>query len=350
MNICSRPFAGLVTMAITLLAITTQVTAYEALPTTAISPTDNPTTIKKITLGKQLYFDPRLSVDGTISCNSCHNVMSSGTDNRPTSVGVNGQRGGRSAPTVWNSALLSVQFWDGRAATLEEQAKGPPLNPIEMGMPSEKAVVERLNSIPGYAEQFKTVFGGDSAVSFDNMAKAIAAFERTLITGNSPFDRYIKGDKNALSAQAKQGMKVFESMGCGACHSGANFAGPTSLPVGQGFYQKFPVYPSKYEKQYGLSDDKGRFQATKNSADAHMWRVPSLRNIALTAPYFHNGAVTTLEKAVQIMAKTQLNKEISTEDSRNLVVFLESLSGTFPDISMARLPETTQHSVVGSAK
>ena len=324
--------------------------AFEALPTEVPAPANNPTTAEKVELGKQLYFDPRLSIDGTVSCNSCHNVMSNGTDSRATSAGIDGQRGGRSAPTVWNAAFLTAQFWDGRAATLEDQAKGPPLNPIEMGMPSEAAVVERLNEIPGYVEQFNAAFGGKNAVSYDNMAKAIASFERTLITRNSPFDRYLGGDKKALSSQAQRGMKVFEEVGCAACHSGSNFAGPTSLPMGEGFYQKFPMIAGKYDAQYNFSEDKGRYEVTKKASDMNMWRVSSLRNIALTAPYFHNGSVETLEEAVRVMAKTQLGIDMSDKDVADVVVFLDSLSGEFPTISMPRLPDTINSSLVGAEK
>jgi len=324
--------------------------ASELLPKIVPAPADNPTTADKVKLGKQLYFDPRLSVDGTVSCNSCHNIMASGTDNRPTSAGVKGQRGGRNAPTVWNAAFMTAQFWDGRAATLEDQAKGPPLNPIEMGMPSEAALVERLNAIPGYVTQFKAVFGGKDAVSYNNMAKAIAAFERTLITRNSPYDRYLAGDKSAMPEQALRGMKVFEQSGCNACHNGPNFAGPISLPTGQGFYQKFPTFDSKYVKQYNLSEDKGRYEVTKDKADMHMWKVQTLRNVAVTAPYFHNGSVKTLNEAVHVMAKTQLNLDLSDKDAADLVAFLESLTGQFPEITLPRLPETDGNSLVGSVK
>ncbi len=324
--------------------------AFEPLPKEVPVPADNPMSAAKVELGKQLYFDPRLSIDGTVSCNSCHNVMGSGTDNRATSVGVDGQRGGRSAPTVWNAAFLTAQFWDGRAATLEDQAKGPPLNPIEMGMPSEEAVEERLKAIPGYVEQFEAVFGGKDAVSYDNMAKAIAAFERTLITRNSPFDRYLAGEKDALSEQAKRGMKLFEKVGCGSCHSGPNFAGPTSLPMGEGFYQKFPIVASKYDAQYDLKADKGRYEVTKDKADINVWRVPTLRNVAVTAPYFHNGAVKTLDEAVRVMAKSQLDVELSDAEVRDMVAFLESLTGEFPEITMPRLPDTNGTSLVGSVK
>src|SRR3569623_2188917 len=181
--------------------------AFEPLPQVAPAPPDNPTTAAKVALGKQLFFAPRLSVDGTVSCNSCHNIMSGGTDNLPVSVGVAGQKGGRSSPTVWNAAFLTAQFWDGRAATLEDQAKGPILNPVEMGMPSKEAAVDRIKAIPCYTTHFKKVFGGSDPVSYDNIAKAIATYERTLVTPNSAFDRYEKGDKKALSAQAVHFMK-----------------------------------------------------------------------------------------------------------------------------------------------
>ncbi len=320
--------------------------AFEALPMVPPIPADNPMSAAKIELGKQLYFDPRLSIDGTVSCNSCHNVMATGTDSRPTSVGIDGQRGGRNAPTVWNSAFLSAQFWDGRAATLEDQAKGPPLNPIEMGMPSEKAVVDRLTAIPGYKDQFNNIFG---EVSYDAMAKAIAAYERTLITPNSDFDLYIKGDKAAMNDDAVAGMKLFEEIGCSGCHSGVNFSGP-ELPIGQGFYQMFPSNDSQYTAKYDLKADKGRYEATKDKSDMHMWRVPTLRNVALTAPYFHNGSVNTLPEAVRVMSKTQLDRTLNDKQVEKIVAFLESLTGEFPVQTMPRLPDTSTTSLVGAVK
>ena len=318
--------------------------AFQPLPEKAPEPADNPGTAAKIELGKQLYFDPRLSLDGTVSCNSCHNVMASGTDNKATSAGVAGKHGGRSAPTVWNSAFLSVQFWDGRAASLEDQAKGPILAGVEMAMPNEQAVIERLQKIPGYVSQFQEVFGKDG-LTYDNVAKAIAAFERVLITPNGPLDRYLKGDKSALSTAAKRGMKTFEEVGCIACHNGANFSGP-SLPVGQGFYQRFPTFSSQYDDKYQLKADEGRYEATKKAADKHMWRVPTLRNVALTAPYFHNGAVKTLDEAVRVMAKAQLSKDLTEQQVTDIVAFLNSLTGEFPQIAMPRLPATPNSSVV----
>ncbi len=331
-------------------AFSMNVAAFEALPDQAPVPKDNPMSKAKIELGKQLFFDPRLSIDGTVSCNSCHNVMAGGTDSRSTSVGVNGQRGGRNAPTVWNSAFLTTQFWDGRAATLEDQAKGPPLNPIEMGMASAQAVEDRLKAIPGYVSQFRAVFGKKNAVTYDNMAKAIATYERTLITPNSAFDRFIKGDKKALTAQQQKGMKLFESIGCIACHSGANFAGPMNLAMGEGFYQKFPTYPNKYDEKYKFSKENGRFDVTKETSDKNLWRVQTLRNIAVTAPYFHNGAVKTLHEAVRVMAKSQLNKDLNDHQVNDLVAFLNSLTGEFPKQTLPRLPDTAFSSLVGSEK
>ncbi|RME15426.1 MAG: cytochrome-c peroxidase [Bdellovibrio sp.] len=320
--------------------------ATSPLPEQPPIPKDNPLTKEKIELGKQLFFDPRLSLTGTVSCNSCHNVMSSGTDNTATSTGVFGKKGGRNAPTVWNSAFLTVQFWDGRAASLEEQAKGPLVNPVEMGMKNHQAVVKRIKKIDGYVKQFKKVFKGRNPVTIDNVAKAIAAYERTLITVNSPFDRYLKGDKKALSASAKRGWKKFQEIGCISCHSGPNFSGPTKT-MGVGFFMKFPTFPgSQYDKKYRLLEDKGRYEVTKKEEDKHMWRVPTLRNVALTAPYFHNGAVKTLPEAVRVMAKTQLNKTLSSQDVKDLVSFLKSLTGEFPKQTMPRLPEYRNASLV----
>lgn len=318
----------------------------EALPQAAPVPKNNPQTPEKIELGKVLYFDPRLSYDGTVSCNSCHNVMNGGSDNRAVSVGVNGHKGARGSGTVFNSAFYSVQFWDGRAPSLEEQAKGPLTNPIEMGNKDHAQVVARLKKIPGYVELFTKVFGKKDPVNIDNIAKAIASYERTLITPNSPFDKWKAGDKKAMSAQAQEGYKTFQSVGCVTCHSGPNFAGPT-LPEGTGFFMKFPTFPdTKFDQLYKFTNDKGRFDVTKNKVDEHFFRVPTLRNIALTAPYFHNGSVITLEEAVKVMAKTQLNKDLSDKEVVSIVAFLNSLTGTIPPQTMPHLPPTHNHTVV----
>ncbi len=324
-----------------LLGLSTQALAgewgFQPLPLKAPEPADNPTTAAKVILGKQLFFDPRLSKDESVSCNFCHDVAGNGTDSRSTSIGIDGQLGGRSAPSVWNAAFHSSQFWDGRAPSLEEQAKGPILNPLEMGMPHEAAAVERIAAIPGYREQFVEVFGGDNPVTYDNIAKAIAAYERTLITPNSLFDQYLRGDKTALNKKALAGMKEFEKLGCIRCHNGPNFAGPV-LPNGEVFYQYFPANRSAYDELLGLQDDDGHRNRGGDKTPS-LWRVPSLRNIALTAPYFHNGSVATLNQAVRVMAKVQLNRDISDEQADRLVAFLETLTGEFTVQRPPKLPE-----------
>jgi cytochrome c peroxidase len=317
-----------------------QAQQWQALPERAPSPQDNPTTPEKVELGKMLYFDPRLSSNGTVSCFSWHNVMEGGDDHRPTSIGVHGQAGGRNAPTVWNAVFNTAHFWDGRAATLEEQAMGPPVNPIEMGMSDLDATARRIKDIPGYQFYFDTAFGAGDNITIDNVAKAIAAYERTLITSNSPYDRYVQGDTSALREQQVRGMETFASTGCTACHSGPNFNGP-ALPVGQGFYQKFPTFTdNQYVTIYRLMDDVGRMAATKNAADKNFWRVPTLRNLVYTAPYMHNGAVKTMHDAVHVMATTQLNTNLSEAAAADIVAFLETLTGEFPEQTMPRLPPT----------
>lgn len=324
------------TVLVSALALTASISAFaaESLPTTAPAPEDNPTTEEKVALGKMLYHDPRLSSTGTVACASCHNTMLGGEDNRPNSMGVNGQTGGRSAPTVWNAAFNKVQFWDGRAASLEAQAAGPVTNPIEMGMKSWDDVVARLKTINGYQTAFKNAFGGDNAISKDNATKAIAAYERTLITPNSPYDKYVNGDKAAMTVQQIRGMQKAVELGCTSCHSGPAFNGP-------GVFQKFPVTSNGYfEAQYHFSKDKGLAEVTKKDSDEHLWKVPTLRNIALTAPYFHNGSVKTLDKAVTVMAKLQLNKDLSEADVADIVAFLNALTGEFPKQTMPVLPGT----------
>ena len=300
----------------------------------------------EIDLGRQLFFDPRLSKTATVSCNSCHNVMAGGEDGRPTATGVFGKQGGRSSPTVWNATFYSVQFWDGRANTLEDQAKGPMTNPVEMGMENHALVVERLGKIPGYRSQFEKVYGKTDPLTIDNVVKAIASYERTLVALNSPYDRYLHGDKAALTPLAKKGLALVQSVGCVSCHSGAHFAGP-ALPIGSGFFQKFPVFPNQeIEKKYGFTKDSGRFEATKKEEDKNLWRVPSWRNIALTAPYFHNGSVAKLDDAVRVMAKLQLNRDLSSQETKEIVAFLESLTGEFPKQTMPRLPALPTETII----
>jgi cytochrome c peroxidase len=320
--------------------------ATKALPNKAPVPADNPMTQPKIELGKMLYFDPRLSMDGTVSCNSCHNVMSHGGDGRPVGVGIHGQRGGRGSPTVWNSAFMTVQFWDGRAASLEDQAKGPLTNSIEMGMTSHDLVIERIRQIPGYISAFKKAFPKDKdPVSTDNLAKAIATYERTLITPNAPFDKFIKGNKKAMNAQQIRGWKLVQEIGCTSCHVGENFAGE-GFKMGEGNYQPFPQVPgSKYDKMYDLTADLGRYEVTKKAEDRNHWRVPTWRNVALTAPYFHNGKVKTLDEAVRVMGKTQLDMDLNDAQVADIVAFLNALTGEFPKQTMPILPPTENFSL-----
>lgn len=318
---------------------------WQALPTKAPEPADNPTTAAKVELGKMLYMDPRFSSTGTVSCNSCHNVMEGGDDSRTTSMGVHGKTGGRNAPTVWNSAFHSVQFWDGRANLLEDQAKGPVANPLEMGMSDVEAAMDRVRMIAGYEPLFEKAFGKD-AMTVTNAAKAVAAFERTLITPNSAYDRYVQGDKSAMTTQQVRGMNTFAATGCTACHLGAAFNGP-EMPLGQGFYAKFPTFAeSAFVSKYNLGVDKGRGEVTGKAEDHHMFRVQTLRNITDTAPYFHNGSVNDLGEAVRVMAQTQLNTPLAETDVADIVVFLGALTGEYPSLVMPRLPATTGTSII----
>lgn len=278
-------------------------------------------------LGYHLYFEKRFSADNSISCNSCHNVLNkgNGAQDTPVAEGINSQKGGRNSPTVWNATFLSTQFWDGRAKDLAEQAKGPITNPIEMGMANHDAAIEKIKDVEGYKALFAKAFPGEeSPLNIDNVAKAIAAFESTLTTLESPYD------KGMMSEAAKKGYEEFKTVGCVSCHSGDHFAGP-SLPVGTGFFMKFPTFPNEeLEGKYNFSEDLGRYEATKNEADKNMWRVPTLRNVAITAPYFHNGSVSDLKEAIRVMGKTQLNKDLSDEQIASIAEFLSALTGPRP--------------------
>jgi cytochrome c peroxidase len=314
---------------------------WQALPDKAPEPDGNPTTAEKVELGRLLYFDPRFSSTGTVSCNSCHNLMLGGEDNRAVSMGVHGKTGGRSAPTVWNAAFASSQFWDGRAASLEDQAKGPVVNPVEMGMSELEQAMDRVRAIPGYKPYFVKAFGTDNPMTVDNAAKAVAAFERTMITPNSPYDRFVKGDKAALDEQQVRGMNTFAEIGCTSCHSGPAFNGP-AVPAGTGVFMKFPTFADdEYVKKYDLTADQGRFDVTGNETDKQLFKVSILRNVALTAPYFHNGSVKTLDEAVRVMARLQLKQTLSNEQVDDIVVFLNALTGDFPEQVLPRLPATS---------
>lgn len=306
-------------------------------------PADNPQTPEKIELGKQLFFDPRFSSTGTVSCNTCHNLMLGGDDNRPTSMGVHGLTGPRNAPTVWNAALHATQFWDGRAASLEEQAKGPVVAAVEMGMADLESAIARVRAIPGYRSAFERVFGGDDPVNVENAARAVAAFERTLITANSPYDRWINGDSNAMTTQQVRGWQRFDQLGCTGCHQPPFFAGPRKPG---GHFAVFPFHEMAFVERYRLKDDPGRHAVTGRESDRHKFKVPTLRNVALTAPYFHHGAVPTLEQAVRVMAMAQLNVELGESDVADIVAFLQALTGEFPAIALPRLPATEGTSLI----
>ena len=281
-----------------------------------------------VTLGKTLFFETRLSKNHDLSCNSCHGLDTYGVDGKPTSTGHKQQLGGRNAPTVYNAALHVAQFWDGRAADVEEQAKGPVLNPVEMAMPDAEHVMAVLKSIPGYEPMFKAAFPADAdPFTYDNVGTAIGAFERTLTTP-APIDRFIAGDKAALSAAQLTGLQTFMDVGCTTCHLGAG--------VGGGMFQKLgKVKP--YE-----TTDMGRFDVTKNDADKMMFKVPSLRNIEKTAPYFHDGSVATLDKAISLMGEHQLGVTLSPEQIAQIQAFLTSLTGDLPTdkITPPTLPES----------
>jgi len=294
-----------------------------ALPTKVPVPADNPQTAVKVELGKKLYFEPALSRSGNFSCNSCHNLGTWGVDNQQFSIGHKWQRGGRNAPTVLNSAFWSAQFWDGRAPLLEDQAKGPPLNPVEMASSDAHEVVARLKEA-GYGPLFADVFG-TASLNYSNMAKAIAAFERTLLTPDSAFDQYVRGEGD-ISVAAKRGMKKVDEIGCTSCHSGPLFTNNS--------FQKFA---------YGIDD--GRKSVTGKDEDDHLFRVQSWRNVAMTAPYFHDGTVKMLDEAVRIMASVQLDTKLSDTEVADIIAFLETLSGKAPTVTFPILPRPTGHAL-----
>lgn len=266
-------------------------------------------------LGHKLYFDKRLSKNHDISCNTCHDLARYGVDNEPTSPGHKGQRGTRNSPTSLNAAGHFVQFWDGRAQDVEEQALGPILNPVEMGVPNEEAALAVLRSIPEYTSAFDAAFPGEG-LTWTNVGKAIGAFERKLVTP-SRFDAFLKGDATALSADEQRGLSTFVATGCTACHSGALLGGTT--------YQKLGLV-----KPWPGISDKGRADVTNAEADVHFFKVPSLRNIAKTGPYFHDGKVASLDEAVTLMARHQLGKELEPAAVKDIVTFLNALTGEVP--------------------
>ncbi len=286
---------------------------------------------RKVTLGRILYYDPRLSKSQKISCNSCHALTQYGVDNQATSNGHKGQKGDRNSPTVYNASLHFVQFWDGRAKNVEEQAKGPVLNPVEMAMTSEKQVITVLKSMPEYVDAFKKAFpDGRDPVTYDNMGKAIGAFERNLITP-SRWDKFLKGDQAALTAEEKAGFNTFVASGCQTCHAGSLLGG--------NMYQKIGIV-----KPWPDTSDPGRFKVTNSEGDRFMFKVPSLRNIEKTGPYFHSGKIATLKEAIAKMADHQVGKTLSDAGIQSMETWMKSLTGEIPTdyIKQPELPKSTR--------
>jgi len=280
-----------------------------------------------VELGKKLYFDPRLSKSGFISCNSCHNLSMGGTDNLKTSIGHNWNKGPINAPTVLNSSMNLAQFWDGRAADLKAQAGGPIANPGEMAF-SHELTVDLLQSIPGYVAEFNKSFGNEK-ITIDEVTLAIAAFEETLVTPNSRFDKWLRGDKKALNKQELAGYNLFKSAGCVACHNGP--------AVGGNSFQKMGLV----EPYKASSPAEGRVAFTKEEADRFKFKVPTLRNVELTYPYFHDGAANTLKEAVDTMGRVQLGRKFTDKENANIVAFLKTLTGDQPDFKLPQLPPSS---------
>lgn len=281
----------------------------------------------KVELGKQLFFDPRLSKSGFISCNSCHNLSMGGSDNLPSSIGHNWQQGPINSPTVLNSSLNLAQFWDGRAADLKAQAGGPIANPMEMGF-THNLAVDVLDSIPQYKESFKKVYGKNS-IDIDQVTDAIAAFEETLVTPNSRFDQWLKGDKKALNKDELAGYQLFKDVGCTACHNGS--------AVGGNSFQKMGLV-EPYATQ---NPAEGVAGLTGNDADRMKFKVPTLRNVELTYPYFHDGAYWNLEEAVDVMARLQLGRKLEQKQIAQITAFLKTLTGEQPSFALPILPPST---------
>ena len=296
---------------------------FKVLPAQADCTISNVVTNERVTLGKILFFDTRLSKTGNNSCNSCHNLANYGVDGQATSDGDAGKRGDRNSPTVLNAALHVAQFWDGRAKDVEEQAGMPILNPIEMAIPNEAFLINRLKDIEAYKKLFKDAFPNEkNPITYVTLRKSIAAFERTLMTP-SKFDDYLNGDVFALNDEERAGLNVFMETGCIQCHSGA--------AVGGSMFQKFGVFADYRAAIKSTVNDEGKKNVSKAETDKDIFKVPSLRNIEKTGPYFHNGSVSDLNEAVKIMAKLQLNKDLNAEDVKSIVVFLKALTGNLPE-------------------
>ena len=305
---------------------------FKPIPSVVPAVKDNAVTHEKVDLGKLLFFDPRLSASEIISCNTCHNLATGGVDAGPTSVGHGWQKGPRRAPTVYNAVFNVAQFWDGRAADLKAQAKGPVQASVEMNATPDH-VVKTLSSMPDYVALFKKAFPNEaSPVTFDNFAKTLEAFEATLITPASKFDQFLEGDGNALNAQEKAGLTLFLDKGCVACHNGINVGGQDYFPFGVVETPGADVLPAA---------DKGRFAVTKTASDEYVFRAAPLRNVALRAPYFHSGQVWSLKQAVGVMGASQLWAKLTDKEEDDIVAFLGTLTGQLPKIEYPVLPVRT---------
>jgi cytochrome c peroxidase len=309
---------------------------FQPLPKGIAKP-DSPITKERVELGRMLFFDPRMTVDGNMSCASCHQPALYGTDALPTSIGVKQRLHPRNAPTILNASLSFVIHWRGDRDSLEDQVMKAVTSPITSGQPDERAVIERLERIQAYTLLFKAAFPNDPrSLSLKNVATAIASYERTLVTP-SPFDSYLNGNSEALSPTARAGLQKFINIGCVMCHNGVG--------VGGGMYQKFGVVEDYWLATGSTNIDKGRFDVTKDPADLYVFRAPSLRNVAKTAPYFHDGSVPTLPEAVKVMARVQLGVTLSDADTSDIVTFLESLTGDLP-ANFATVPTLPPGSIV----
>ncbi|WP_373236591.1 cytochrome-c peroxidase [Cohaesibacter celericrescens] len=302
---------------------------FEPIPSVVPAVKDNAVTGEKVELGKMLFFDPRLSSSALISCNTCHNLGMGGDDNLETSIGHGWQKGPRNAPTVLNAVFNIAQFWDGRAEDLKAQAKGPIQAGVEMAN-TPKQVEITLNSLPEYVERFTDAFPGDEApVTFDNMAKAIEAFEATLITPHSRFDQFLAGNTKVMDAEEQEGLRLFMDKGCSACHAGVNLGGEGYYPFGVVEQPGAEILPV---------GDKGRFAVTETADEEYVFRAAPLRNIELTAPYFHSGKVWNLEQAVAIMGTSQLGEDLSDGEVKAITAFLKTLTGEQPRVVYPILP------------
>lgn len=305
---------------------------FKPIPSMVPAVKDNAVTRDKVELGKMLFFDPRVSASHLISCNTCHNLSMGGDDNLETSIGHGWAKGPRNAPTVLNAVFNKAQFWDGRAADLKAQAKGPIQAGVEMNN-TPKVVEETLRSIPTYVTKFKAAFPNEAQpVTFDNLAKAIESFEATLITPASPFDQFLEGNLAALNAGEKEGLRLFMDKGCVACHQGVNLGGEEYYPFGVVEKPGATILPEK---------DRGRFEVTKTADADYVFRAGPLRNIALTAPYFHSGKVWDLKQAVAVMATSQLGAKLSDKEIGAITAFLGTLTGEAPRVELPILPVST---------